>query len=123
MATLMMPSLQRKRSTRKSRVLETRLEVEVANLEHPKNKRQSKFEKESVEFSEEVADMWSATLDDMDITSTTRDDVEEKFDIDDEIWDHYWNTVDVVADKILPAIVPERDKGPPVSRHERKQHG
>ena len=34
--------------------------------------------------------MWSATMDDMDITSTTCDDVDEKFDIDDEIWDHYW---------------------------------
>ena len=42
---------------------------EVAKLEHPKNKRQSKFEKESVEFSAEMADMWSATMDDMDITS------------------------------------------------------
>ena len=83
---------------------------EVAKLEHPKNKRQSKFEKESVEFSAEVADMWSATMDDMDTTSTTCDDVDEKFDIDDENWDHYWNTVDVVADEILPAIVPERDK-------------
>ena len=37
-------------------------------------------------------------------------DVDEKFDIDDENWDHHWNTVDVVADEILPAIVPERDK-------------
>ena len=45
-----------------------------------------------------------------DITSTTCDDVDEKFDIDDENWDHYWNTVDVVADEILPVIVPERDK-------------
>ena len=44
---------------------------EVAKLEHPKNKRQSTIEKESVEFSAEVADMWSATMDDMDITSTT----------------------------------------------------
>ena len=35
---------------------------EVAKLEHPRNKRQSKFEKESVEFSAEVADMWSATM-------------------------------------------------------------
>ena len=49
-------------------------------------------------------------MDDMDITSTTCDDADEKFDIDDENWDHYWNTVDVVADEILPAIVPERDK-------------
>ena len=46
----------------------------------------------------------------MDIASTTCDDVDEKFDIDDENWDHYWNTVDVVADEILPAIVRERDK-------------
>ena len=83
---------------------------EVAKLEHPKNKRQSEFEEESVEFSTEVADMWSATMDDMDITSTTCDDVDEKFDIDDKNWDHYWNTVDVVADEILPAIVPGRDK-------------
>ena len=44
---------------------------EVAKLEHPKNKRQSKIDKESVDFSAEVADMWSATMDDMDITSTT----------------------------------------------------
>ena len=83
---------------------------EVAKLEHPKNKRQSTIGKESVEFSAEVADMKSATMDDMDITSTTCDDVDEKFDIDDENWDHYWNTVDVVADEILPPIVPERDK-------------
>ena len=58
----------------------------MAKLEHPKNKRQSKIEKESVEFSAEVADMWSATMDDMDITSTTCDDVDEKFDTDDENW-------------------------------------
>ena len=81
---------------------------EVAKLEHPKNKRQSKIEKESVEFSAEVADMWSATMDDM--ASTTCDDVDENFDVDDENWDHYWNTVDVFADEILPAIVPDRDK-------------
>ena len=41
-------------------------------------------------------------MDDMDITSTTCDDVDDKFDIDDENWDYYWNTVDVVL---------ERDKG------------
>ena len=35
-------------------------------------------------------------MNDMDITSTTCDDVDEKFDIDDENWDHYWNTLDVV---------------------------
>ena len=46
----------------------------------------------------------------MDITSTTCDDVDENFDIDDENWDNYWNTVDVVTDEILAAIVPERDK-------------
>ena len=83
---------------------------EVAKLEHPKNKRQSKFEKESVEFKAEVAEMWSATKDNMDITSTTCDDVDENFDIDDENWDHNWNTVNVVADEILPAIVHEIDK-------------
>ena len=83
---------------------------DVEKIEHPKNKRQSKFGKESVEFSADVADMWSATMDDMDITSTTFDDVDEHFDIDDENWDHYWNTVDVVADGILPAIVLDRDK-------------
>ena len=83
--------------TRKSGVLGTRLEY-------------SKIGKESVEFSAEVADMWSATMDDMNITSTTCDDVDENFDIDDENWDHHWNTVNVVADEILPAIVPERDK-------------
>ena len=33
--------------------------------------------------------MWSATMDDMDITSNTCDDVDEKFDIDDENWDHH----------------------------------
>ena len=60
-------------------------------------------------FSAEVADVWGATMDDMDITSTTCDEVDENFDIDDENWDHYWNTVDVVADEILPAIVSERD--------------
>ena len=49
----------------------------MAKLEHPKNKRQSKFEKESVEFSAEVADVWSATMNDMDITSTTCDDARE----------------------------------------------
>ena len=49
--------------------------------------RQSKIEAESVEFSAEVADKWSATMDDMDITSTTYDDVDEKFDIDDENWE------------------------------------
>ena len=54
--------------------------------------------------------MWSATMEDMDITSTTCDDVDEKFDIDDEHWNHYRNSVDVVADEILPATVPERDK-------------
>ena len=81
----------------------------MAKLEHPKNKRQSKIGK-SVEFSAEVADMWSATMDDMDITSTTCGDVDEKFDIDGENWDHYWNTVDVGADGILPAIALERDK-------------
>ena len=49
-----------------------------------------------------MADKWSANMDDMDITSTTSDDVDdEKFDIDDETWDHFWNTVDVVADEIL----------------------
>ena len=83
---------------------------EVAKLEHPKKKRQSKIVKESVEFSAEVADVWSATMDDMDITSTTCDVVDEKFDIDDENWDHCWNTVDVAAGNMLPAIVPERDK-------------
>ena len=36
---------------------------------HPKKK----IGKESVEFSAEVADIWSATMDDMDITSTTCD--------------------------------------------------
>ena len=72
---------------------------EVAKLEHPKNK----MGKESVEFSAEVADMWSATMDDMDITSTTCDDVDKNFDTDDENWDHYWNTVDVFADEILPS--------------------
>ena len=82
----------------------------MAKLEHPKNKRQSTIEKGSVEFSAEVADEWSATMDDMDITSTTCDDVDENFDIDDENWDHCWNTADVVADQILPATVPERDK-------------
>ena len=54
--------------------------------------------------------MWSATMDDKDITSTTCDDFDEKLDIGDENWDHYWNTVDVVADDILPAIVLDRDK-------------
>ena len=54
--------------------------------------------------------MWSETMDDMDITSTTCGDVDENFDIDDENWDHWWNTMDVVADEILTAIVPERDK-------------
>ena len=78
----------------------------MSKLEHPKKK----IGKESVEFSAEVADMWSATMDDMDITSTTCDDVDEEFDIDDENWDHYWNTVDVVADEILTAIVLEREK-------------
>ena len=48
---------------------------EVGKLEHPKNK----IGKESVEFSAEVADMWSATMGDMDITSTTCDDVDLKF--------------------------------------------
>ena len=111
MATLssMMLSLQR-RGTRKSGVLMTRLEGEVEKLENPKNKRQSTMEKESVEFSAEVADMWSATMDDKDITSTTCDDFDAKLDIDDENWDHYWCTVEVVADDVLPAIVSERDK-------------
>ena len=54
--------------TRKSGVLGTRLEVWWQKLEYTKNKRQSKIDKESVEFSAEVADMWSATMDDMDIT-------------------------------------------------------
>ena len=76
---------------------------EVAKLEYPKNKCQSQIEKESVEFSAELADMWSATMDDMDITSTTCDDVDENFDIDDQNWDHYWNTVDVVADENIPS--------------------
>ena len=49
-------------------------------------------------------------MDDMDITSTTCDAVDEHFDIDDENWDHHWNTVDAVADEVLPAIVSERDK-------------
>ena len=75
----------------------------MRKLEHPKNK----IGKENVEFSAEVADMWSATMDDMD--STTCDDVDENFDIDDENWDHYWNTVDVFADEKRPAIVLERD--------------
>ena len=92
-----MPSLQRRRGASTS-------SGEVAKLEH------LKIGKESVEFSAEVADMWSATMDDMDITSTTCDDVDENFDIGDENWDHYWNTVDEIADEILPAIVPERDK-------------
>ena len=83
---------------------------EVSKLEHPKNKRQSNIEKESVEFCAEVADMWSASMDDMANTSTTCDDVDENFDIDDENWDHNWNIVDVVADEIRPAIVPERDE-------------
>ena len=83
MATLssMMPSVQRRRGTRKSGVRGTRLEVKWQELEHRKNKRQSKIEKESVEFSAEVADMWSASMDDMDTTSTMCDDVNEKFDI------------------------------------------
>ena len=55
----------------------------MEKLENPKNKRQSTIEKESVEFSAEVADMWSATMDDKDITSTTCDDFDEKFDIDE----------------------------------------
>ena len=82
----------------------------MAKLEHPKNERQSTIEKESVVFSAEVAEMWSATMDDMDITSTTCDAVGENFDIDDENWDHHWNIVDAVADEVLPAIVLERDK-------------
>ena len=49
-------------------------------------------------------------MDDVYITSTTCDDVDENLDIDDESWDHYWNTVDVVADEKLPAMLPERDK-------------
>ena len=106
-----MPSLQHWRGTKKSGILGTRLEGEVEKLENPKSKRQSTIEKESVEFSAEVADMWSASMDDKVITSTTCDDFDEKFDIDDDNWDHYWNTVDEVADDILPAIVPERDKG------------
>ena len=57
---------------------------ELAKLTHPKNKRQRKIENQSVEFSAEVVDMWS-TMDDMDLTSTKCDDVDEKFDIDDEI--------------------------------------
>ena len=69
-------------------------EGEVAKLEHPKNKRQSKFGKEREEFSAEVTDVWSATMDDMDITSTTCHKVDEKCDIDE----------------ILPAIEPEREK-------------
>ena len=55
----------------------------MAKLEHPMNKRQRKIEKQSVEFSAKVADMWSAT---MDITSTTCDCVDEKFDINNENW-------------------------------------
>ena len=108
MATLssMMPSLQRRRGYQRIRSSGDTSAGEVAKLEHPKNK----IGKESVEFSARVADTWSATMDDMDITSTTCDDADEKFDIDDENWDHFWNTVDVVADEILPAIVPERDK-------------
>ena len=35
----------------------------MAKLEHPKNNLQRKIEKQSVEFSAEVADMWSATMD------------------------------------------------------------
>ena len=49
-------------------------------------------------------------MDDRDITSTTCDDVDEKFDIDDENWNHYCNTVDVVADEILPATLPGRNE-------------
>ena len=64
----------------------------MAKLEHPKKRLQSKFEKEILEFSAEVADVWSATMTDMDITSNTCDDVDENFYIDDENWDHYWNT-------------------------------
>ena len=36
--------------------------------------------------------------------------VDQNFDFDDENWDHNWNIVDVIADEILQAIVPERDK-------------
>ena len=36
--------------------------------------------------------------------------VDQNFDLNDENWDHNWNIVDVIADEILPAIVPERDK-------------
>ena len=49
-------------------------------------------------------------MDDMDITSTTCDDVDENFDTDDKNWDRYWNTVDMVADEILPAVALESDK-------------
>ena len=88
------------RCTRKSGVQGARLEVRWQNLNTRRTKCQNEVEKESVEFSAEVVDMWSATMEDMDITSTTCDDVDEKFDIDDENWDHNWNTVDVVADGI-----------------------
>ena len=84
-----MPSLQTQEVYLKLRSSGDTSGSEVAKLEHPKNK----IGKEGVEFSAEVADLWSATMDDMDTTSTTCDDVDEKFDIDDEDWDHYWNTV------------------------------
>ena len=112
MATLssVMLSMQRRKGTRNSGVLVTRLEVTWQNLNTRRTTVKARSKKESVEFSAEVADMWSATMDDMDITSTTCDAVDENFDIDDENWDHQWNTVDAAADEILPAIVPERDK-------------
>ena len=49
-------------------------------------------------------------MDDADIPSTTCDDVDEKFDIDDELCGHNWNVGDVVADDTRPAVGSERDK-------------
>ena len=61
----MMPSRQHKQEYQKIWSSGNTSGGEVAKFEHPKIKRQSKIEKESVEFSAEVSDVWSATVDDV----------------------------------------------------------
>ena len=98
------------RGTRKSGVQGTRLEVRWQNLNTRRTSVRARLKKKVWSSAQSWLTCGVQPWDDMDITSTTCDDVDEKFDIDDENWDHNWNTVDVVADGTLSATVPERDK-------------
>ena len=105
-----MPSLQRRRGTRKSGVLGTHLGVRWQNLNTRRTIVKASLKKKVWSSAQRWLTCGAQPWTTWTSLHFNHDDVDEKFDIDDENWDHCWNTVDVVADEILPAIVPERDK-------------